>query len=79
MENLLKELIKNVQIFQKNKDKKDYVYSYNVFSVLNIENREIYHSRFLADLLNPNGLHNQRNLFLKNLNHKIQSKSSKFA
>lgn len=65
MENLLKELIKNVQIFQKNKDKKDYVYSYNVFSVLNIENREIYHSRFLADLLNPKGKHNHGSQFLE--------------
>jgi hypothetical protein len=79
MENLLKKLINDIQVFQKFKDKKDYVDSYNVFSVLNITNREIYHSRFLADLLNPKGLHKKGTIFLEAfLNELNQVSDEKF-
>ena len=62
LENTKKTLLKNDENKKKDCGQDDY----NIFSVLNLENREIYHSRFLADLLNPNGLHNQESLFLKN-------------
>ena len=63
LENTKKTLLKNDENKKKDCGQDDY----NIFSVLNLENREIYHSRFLADLLNPNGLHNQGSLFLKNI------------
>jgi hypothetical protein len=36
---------------------------YNVFGVLGLIGKELYHSRFLADLLNVKGAHSQGNLF----------------
>lgn len=69
MNELLDELLENTKKFlSKNDENKKNIstqYDYNIFSVLNLAHREIYHSRFLADLLNPNGLHNQGNLFLE--------------
>lgn len=38
---------------------------YNIFKSLRIETKEIRHSAFLADLLNPNGFHGLGNRFLK--------------
>lgn len=67
---LLDELLENTKNFLLKNDENKNINSnqdnYNIFSVLNLAHREIYHSRFLADLLNPNGLHNQGSLFLKN-------------
>ena len=53
-----KEAIENRKIQNSNGDQ------YNFFDVLGIQNREIYHSRFLKDLLCPKGLHGQGDLFL---------------
>lgn len=39
--------------------------NYNIFHLLNIGQLENYHSKIIADLLNPKGLHNQGNIFLK--------------
>lgn len=40
---------------------------FNIFSILRAETDEVKtHSAFLAELLNPNGTHGQRDLFLKN-------------
>lgn len=38
---------------------------FNVFSVLGVENAEVRHSAFLAELLNPNGSHSQGAIFLR--------------
>lgn len=38
---------------------------FNVFSVLGVENAEVRHSAFLAELLNPNGAHSQGAVFLR--------------
>ncbi len=38
--------------------------SYNIFKVLEVSQKEVVMCRFLADLLNPNGLHGLRDLFL---------------
>jgi hypothetical protein len=39
--------------------------NYNIFHILDIGHLENYHSKIIADLLNPKGLHNQGNIFLK--------------
>ncbi len=45
---------------------------FNIFSILRAETDEVKtHSAFLAELLNPNGTHGQRDLFLKNFLKKI--------
>lgn len=38
---------------------------YNIFSILAIERAEVKHSKILADLLNPEGLHKHGDLFLQ--------------
>lgn len=66
MEVLLNELLKNAKaLILENGKISSVENNYNIFSVLNLTNREIYHSRFLADLLNPKGLHKKNDLFLK--------------
>ena len=49
---------------------KEYKYSYseaefNVFKIFGIQNKEIYHCKFLQEVLNPDGKHSQGDLFLK--------------
>lgn len=39
--------------------------NYNMFHLLDIGHLENYHSKIIADLLNPKGLHSQGNIFLK--------------
>ena len=40
--------------------------NFNIFSVLNLETNEVTtHSRFIAEMLNPNGSHGQENEFLE--------------
>ena len=40
--------------------------NFNIFSVLQMERNEVKtHSRFLADLLNPKGIHGRKDVFLK--------------
>lgn len=39
--------------------------SYNLFLVLRLESKELAHSNFIADLLNPNAKHEQNDVFLK--------------
>lgn len=52
----------------------DQCLNFNIFSILNIERREVdTHSLFLYELLNPYGSHNHHSLFLKSfLNHVLQ-------
>lgn len=38
---------------------------FNVFNALGLERKELYHSRFLACLLDPRGIHGQKGLFLR--------------
>lgn len=76
MEKLLEKLLSNSKEFLKNSSSQD---NYNIFSVLNITNREIYHSRFLADLLNPKGFHKKGTVFLEAfLNELNQISDEKF-
>jgi hypothetical protein len=39
--------------------------SFNFFKILKIDRKEIYHSKFIAELLNPKGLHGLGNTFLE--------------
>lgn len=39
--------------------------SFNIFNVLNLARNEVRHSMLLAELLNPNGSHGKKDLFLK--------------
>jgi hypothetical protein len=48
--------------------------NFNIFSVLRIEHyEETTHSRFIAELLNPNGCHGKGVLFLNEFLEKIQT------
>lgn len=47
---------------------------YNLFSILKLERKEIRHSLFLADMLNPMGKHSQGTLFLELFIEEIKSK-----
>ena len=38
---------------------------YNIFSILGLSSDELAHSRFLANLLNPQGSHGQGDIYLK--------------
>ncbi len=44
---------------------------FNIFSVLKIENKELIHSRFLANLLNPKGEHNKGDFYYKKFANKF--------
>lgn len=64
MNNLL-ELLRNVSTIN---DKYEIIAqktgnNFNIFDVLNIKSDEVKHSKFLAEILNSKGLHNQGNLF----------------
>jgi hypothetical protein len=49
--------------------------NFNVFSVINVTTDEVrLHSRFLAELLNPNGSHGQKDIFLKMFTDKFEIK-----
>ena len=64
VEDLLKEiyLIKEKYEFLENETKQ----RYNIFSVLDVMSKEVQtHSRFLADLLSPEGMHQHGSLFLE--------------
>ncbi|ELL0596563.1 PD-(D/E)XK nuclease family protein [Vibrio vulnificus] len=57
---------------------------FNVFSILRKENDEVaLHSRFIGELLNPKGTHNQAStflhLFISSLNNKIQLDNANFS
>ena len=39
--------------------------NFNIFNILGVRNDEVKHSRFLAELLNPNGTHGMKHSFLK--------------
>ena len=45
---------------------------YNIFEILGVIRREKYHSKFLADLLNPHGHHGLKDQFLKNFINKLK-------
>ena len=39
---------------------------FNIFSVLRLETKELIHSKFIAELLNPKGSHGMGSIFLDN-------------
>lgn len=50
--------------------------SFNIFKVLRLESDEVgLHSRFIGELLNPNGMHEQGFLFLKLFVHTLNTKT----
>lgn len=52
---------------------------FNVFSILNVERKEIRHSAFLSALFNPNGEHGLGNLFLSDfIKNIVQKRKLKF-
>jgi hypothetical protein len=61
-EKLLKKVSDDIAKYEDEKNKTSE--GFNFFKVLGIETRETYHSKFIAELLNPNGLHNCKKLFL---------------
>lgn len=69
MEKLTK-LLQQVQVYV-NEDKQRRAEAfrrgecYNVFNVLGVDNHELSHSAFLAELLNPEGSHGMQDIFLK--------------
>lgn len=66
-------IIENYDIKNRNTSK-----GFNVFSAV-IKNDEVKNSAFIAELLNPQGLHGQENLFLKLFVDLINEKFSKFS
>lgn len=49
--------------------------NFNIFSVLKVETDEVStHSRFIAELLKPKGLHGQGNKFLKAFSERVENK-----
>jgi hypothetical protein len=66
--NSLQFLIKLIEIieYKYQKINENSIENFNIFSILRRENDEVnLHSRFIYELLNPKGLHNQRDIFLK--------------
>jgi len=66
--NSLQFLIKQIEIieYKYQKINENSIENFNIFSILRRENDEVnLHSRFIYELLNPKGLHNQRDTFLK--------------
>lgn len=66
MENKLltgKELLDSITERIKSKNWKKY--KFNIFNACGIENKELVHSSFIANLFDPSGTHSQGNLFLK--------------
>lgn len=61
------ELVKKAEkiIYEQEQNWKNSGNYFNIFNTLKIERKEIRHSAFLADLLNPNGFHGLGNRFLK--------------
>lgn len=55
-------ILEQVKSIKKDDDSKG---SYNLFLVLRLESKELAHSNFIADLLNPNAKHEQNDVFLK--------------
>ena len=45
-------------------DVRNEFHEYNIFSVLNVSDKEVIMCRMLADLLNPRGQHEQGDIFL---------------
>ena len=60
-----KELIKNAEEWIKSYYKDYSKDDYNIFYALNVQYKEIFHCWFLYDLLNVDGNHHQKDLFLK--------------
>lgn len=59
------------KINAKLKERQEIKESYNIFSVLEIENKELIHSRFLAHLINPNGKNQNHQRFFKSFLQKF--------
>lgn len=73
----IKNLLQQVSIIQKKYDEiaKITGENFNIFSVINMENNEVYtHSAIIGELLNPNGSHCQGDVFLKLFVEEIKNK-----
>ena len=53
------------KIINENREEKINNKSFNVFQILNINEKEVCMCKILAELLNPQGLHNQKDTYLK--------------
>lgn len=59
-------LVKAGEILREEQEKdKNTARRFNVFNALGVERAELAHSRFLKSLLDPNGIHAQKDLFLR--------------
>ena len=61
-------LLKNISVIRNKYDEISKVTGdkFNIFSILHLESDEVrLHSRLIGELLNPNGSHNQKGLYLK--------------
>lgn len=68
MENTINQLLKQIQLISESYERVAEATgeNFNIFSVLQMETDEVKtHSRFIAELLNPNGSHGQKDIFLK--------------
>ena len=65
--NLIENLLEKALIIKrKNADIEEYTgENFNIFNILNLNNKELIHSAFIGNLLNVQGNHGQKDLFLK--------------
>jgi len=76
VENLLGQVKSIIKCHKENSNKQGE--DFNIFSILKMERREVEtHSRFIYELLNPNGRHGQESIFLKEF-ARIVLKSNSF-
>ena len=66
------ELLKEIS---ENKESENWgKHEYNIFNACGIENQELVHSSFIANLLNPEGTHKQKNMFLESFLKTLEKK-----
>ena len=79
----IKTLLQHVELIKNKYDEISKITgeSFNVFDILNVSSDEVKHSLFISNLLNVNGSHKQKDLFLKlfidEINDKFKSEKSK--
>ena len=67
IKNLLESVNKTINSLENNqKEKENHGETFNVFSLCGVDHYEIWHSKILAEFLNPRGMHGQTDAaFLK--------------